>query len=59
MTQEKPDKPDKEIESAPPSEVPCFDVLSIVGERREAHLLHRGETYRLRITSNQKLILTK
>jgi hemin uptake protein HemP len=34
-------------------------VSDILGGRREAILLHAGEEYRLRITRNAKLILTK
>jgi hemin uptake protein HemP len=44
--------------SGPPSarEVP---VEVILGEEREAVIIHNGVRYRLRITSNDKLILTK
>ena len=41
---------------APAKEI---DVMSLVGNGREVVLLHRGERYRLRITANGKLILTK
>ncbi len=34
-------------------------VESILGPHREAVLVHNGARYRLRITSNDKLILTK
>ena len=34
-------------------------VETILGPSREAVLLHNGVRYRLRITSNDKLILTK
>ena len=34
-------------------------VVNILGEEREAILVHNGEAYRLRITANNKLILTK
>lgn len=34
-------------------------VEQLLGEKREAFLVHRGETYRLRITNNDRLILTK
>jgi hemin uptake protein HemP len=34
-------------------------VETILGANREAVLLHNGVRYRLRITSNDKLILTK
>jgi hemin uptake protein HemP len=35
------------------------DVETLFGDRREIRLMFRGEEYRLRITRNQKLILTK
>lgn len=35
------------------------DVASLIGTGREVVLLHRGERYRLRVTANGKLILTK
>jgi hemin uptake protein HemP len=34
-------------------------VADLVGEAKEAILEHEGQEYRLRITSNRKLILTK
>lgn len=50
-------------ERPPPSTVPrgspVFDVRALVGEGREAAILHGGEVYRLRITSRDRLILTK
>lgn len=36
-----------------------IDVASLIGTEREIVLLHRGERYRLRVTANGKLILTK
>jgi hemin uptake protein HemP len=36
-----------------------IDVASLIGSEREIVLLHRGERYRLRVTANGKLILTK
>jgi Hemin uptake protein len=36
-----------------------IDVASLIGTDREVVLLHRGERYRLRVTANGKLILTK
>lgn len=36
-----------------------IDVASLIGTGREVVLLHRGERYRLRVTANGKLILTK
>lgn len=34
-------------------------VATLLADRREAVLVHNGVRYRLRITSNDKLILTK
>jgi len=45
-----------EVKSAPAKEI---DVTTLIGSGREVVLLHRGERYRLRITANGKLILTK
>jgi hemin uptake protein HemP len=42
---------------APP--LPVIDVITLLGEGKEAILLHNGEPYRLRVTANNKLILTK
>ena len=39
--------------------VPRIAVRDLLGEGREAVLLHDGAEYRLRLTSNGKLILTK
>lgn len=36
-----------------------IDVASLIGSGREVVLVHRGERYRLRVTANGKLILTK
>jgi len=36
-----------------------IDVANLIGAGREVVLLHRGERYRLRVTANGKLILTK
>jgi hemin uptake protein HemP len=38
---------------------PRFKVSELLGGSMEAILEHGGEEYRLRITSNRKLILTK
>jgi hemin uptake protein HemP len=38
---------------------PRFHVTDLVGGGSEAVLVHMGQEYRLRITSNGKLILTK
>lgn len=38
---------------------PVVDVRTLVGTGREAIIRHNGESYRLRITAANKLILTK
>ena len=45
--------------SGPAPSVPEVDVQALVAGGREAVILHEGERYRLRITTNRKLILTK
>jgi hemin uptake protein HemP len=47
----------KPISSSPP--VKRIAVSDLLGGGREAVLLHDGDEYRLRLTSNGKLILTK
>ena len=42
-----------------PSPVKRIAVSDLLGGGREAVLLHDGDEYRLRLTSNGKLILTK
>lgn len=36
-----------------------IDTRELLGARQEATIIHAGERYRLRITANNKLILTK
>jgi hemin uptake protein HemP len=38
---------------------PLFDLRDLIGDGREAIIKHGGEQYLLRLTSNDKLILTK
>lgn len=47
------------IADAARGEVREFDISTLLGSAREVVINHNGERYRLRITSNQKLILTK
>ena len=42
-----------------PSLLPRIPVTELMGSGREAVLVHDGAEYRLRLTSNGKLILTK
>jgi hemin uptake protein HemP len=50
-------------ESPPPlpdvAQTPVFDVRDLLGGGREVIIIHAGERYRLRVTANDKLILTK
>jgi hemin uptake protein HemP len=39
--------------------IPRIEVKQLLGGAREVVLLHAAEEYRLRLTSNGKLILTK
>lgn len=39
--------------------IPIVEVGAILGSGREAVIVHKGERYRLRVTANDKLILTK
>ncbi|TRL35544.1 hemin uptake protein HemP [Methylosinus sporium] len=36
-----------------------YHARDLLGEKKEATIIHAGEHYRLRITANNKLILTK
>lgn len=36
-----------------------YDTQTLFGRAREVELIHRGEIYRLRMTRQDKLILTK
>lgn len=38
---------------------PEFHVRDLMGEGQETTIVHAGQRYRLRITANNKLILTK
>lgn len=42
-----------------PSQAPCWRSGELLAGQREAHIDHEGTTYRLRLTSLGKLILTK
>jgi hemin uptake protein HemP len=41
------------------NQTPVFDVRELIGSGREVIIVHAGERYRLRVTANDKLILTK
>jgi hemin uptake protein HemP len=45
---------------APRGEAPIrIELAELLGGRREAIIVHNGADYRLRVTANGKLILTK
>jgi hemin uptake protein HemP len=48
-----------EIVRTPDATHPAVRSCELFGTEREIVILHRGETYRLRITRTDKLILTK
>jgi hemin uptake protein HemP len=48
-----------EIVRTPDATHPAVRSCELFGAEREIVILHRGETYRLRITRTDKLILTK
>lgn len=50
------DQEQERDDGEPPLEI---DARRLLGRRREATIIHAGERYRLRVTSNNKLILTK
>ncbi|MBS7698716.1 MAG: hemin uptake protein HemP [Chelatococcus sp.] len=41
------------------AEQPVVNAQQLFGDKRELVIVHNGERYRLRITANDKLILTK
>lgn len=49
----------KHPEAGPSQAIPRISVPDLLGKGREAVLVHDGNEYRLRLTSNGKLILTK
>lgn len=55
-----PDQPNhpRRASSESPS-CPRYETATLFGAAREIELIHRGEIYRLRITRQEKLILTK
>jgi hemin uptake protein HemP len=54
----RPEKTQGESQSRD-TEIPRLRVTDLLGGAKEAILEHEGQLYRLRITSNRKLILTK
>lgn len=43
----------------PDLDIPVVDSFALMNERRELVIRHNGQAYRLRVTTSDKLILTK
>lgn len=52
-------KKQAQMDAGSAHDVRCVDVRELLGDQRELKLEHDGQIYRLRITANGKLILTK
>lgn len=52
-------RPERNLGSDQRSAVRRFELETLMQGSQEAVIIHNGEHYRLRITSNGKLILTK
>jgi hemin uptake protein HemP len=60
MTSKRSDGAPSGTAGAPRSEGPIrIELAELLGGRREAIIVHNGADYRLRVTANGKLILTK
>ena len=56
MNDHRTNPPPSSLDAAP---TPGMDVRDLLGSGKEVIILHAGERYRLRVTPNDKLILTK
>jgi hemin uptake protein HemP len=60
MTSKGPDRAPPAATGTPRGEAPIrIELAELLGNRREAIIVHNGADYRLRVTANGKLILTK
>lgn len=50
---------EEQLVAAPQRPLRRIDLRTLLNGEREAIILHEGQEYRLRITANAKLILTK
>jgi len=48
-----------QVAKTPPDRVTVVESTRLMAGGNEIHIRHDGQTYRLRITKNRKLILTK
>lgn len=54
-----PDSSDAVMSSLQPAQPVTLDSSVLFAQGKEVRIRHAGEEYRLRLTSNNKLILTK
>jgi hemin uptake protein HemP len=60
MTAKGPDRAPSDAAGVTRGEAPIrIELAELLGGRREAIIVHNGADYRLRVTANGKLILTK
>lgn len=60
MTAKGPDRAPSSAAGDPRGDAPIrIELAELLGGRREAIIVHNGADYRLRVTANGKLILTK
>jgi len=48
-----------QVAKTPPNHITVVESTRLMAGGNEIHIRHEGQTYRLRITKNGKLILTK
>jgi hemin uptake protein HemP len=59
MTAAEPHPDAEDHRPAPPDRTPVLSSADLLRGGREVTILHAGEAYRLRVTSKDRLILTK
>ncbi|WP_319529964.1 hemin uptake protein HemP [uncultured Cohaesibacter sp.] len=59
MTMHRKNGPQEAEPNGPGADIATIDSSDLFAGEREIQISHRGELYRLRITAQQKLILTK
>lgn len=55
----RPMRSDEAERSRPDAETPSVESVVLMGGRRELIIRHGADSYRLRVTASNKLILTK
>jgi hemin uptake protein HemP len=59
MNEAGPHDPPADERPTPPAGTPVLSSADLLRGAREVTILHAGEAYRLRVTSKDRLILTK